>query len=130
MARITLAGDAVVVTSALTLEELRKIKKYKGNALTLYGGADGDEPLFRITVDQEVCLGKLGAGFMSETHDEAKKAVMTIVLENVVGDIKEFVADTFGEAITKLNALEATLPAVLVQIDAEKAAIMSQIEIA
>ena len=41
MAKITIAGDAVVVTSALKLEDIKTIEKYRRNALVLKGGEDG-----------------------------------------------------------------------------------------
>lgn len=50
MAKIVIAGDAVVVTSAIKLEDLRNIKKYRPAALILKGGEDGKEPIFAVDV--------------------------------------------------------------------------------
>ncbi len=131
MAKITIAGDAVVVTSAMKLEDIKKIKKYRPDALVLKGGEDGKEPIFKLGV----CTGagslcKYGAEFGSETHDDEKKAVMTLICDCREGDIKEAVADTIGAYVLNLNKLEETLPGVLEEIAAEKEKIMSNISVA
>lgn len=41
MAKITIAGDAVVITSSLKLDDIKTIAKYRPKALTLMGGDDG-----------------------------------------------------------------------------------------
>ena len=41
MAKIVIAGEAVVVTSAVKLEDYRKVAKYRPKALVLLGGEDG-----------------------------------------------------------------------------------------
>lgn len=131
MAKITIAGEAVVITSAMKLEDIKNVKKYRPDALVLKGGEDGKEPIFRLGV----CSGagnisKYGAEFGSETHDDEKKAVMTLICDCHDGDIKEVVADTIGAYVLNLNKLEATLPGVLEEIAAEKEQILSNISVA
>ena len=131
MAKVTIAGEAVVITSALKLSDLRTIAKYRPDALTLKGGEDGKEPIFRVGV----CCGtgkinKYGAEFGAETHDDAKLATITLVSNNLEGDIREAVAEAVGTSILNLNKLEETLPAVLAEIEAEKNAILSNITVA
>lgn len=131
MAKIVIAGDAVVVTSELKLEDIKTIKKYRPEALVLKGGEDGKEPIFRLGVTDEAgSITKYGAEFGSETHDDEKKAVMTLFCSCSNGDIKEAVADTIGAYVMTLNKLEATLPAVLTEIAAEKEQIMNNISVA
>lgn len=130
MAKITIAGDAVVVTSEMTLEDIKTVKKYRPDALILKGGEDGKEPIFKLGV----CNGagnitKYGAEFGSETHDDDKKAVMTLICKCENGEIKEVVADTIGAYVMNLNKLEETLPAVLEEIKAEKEQIMANITV-
>ena len=131
MAKIVIAGEAVVVTSAIKLEDLCKVAKYRPDALVLKGGEDGKEPIFRIGV----CSGtgkinKYGAEFGAETHDDAKLATITLVTDALEGDIREAVAEAIGASILNLNKLEETIPAVLAEIDAEKAAILGNITVA
>ncbi len=132
MAKITIAGDAVVVTSSMKLEDIKTIGKYRPKALTLFGGEDGKEPIFAIcaTSNGPGKLNAVGAEFGRETHDEAKLATITMSLDGVTGDIKEFVADKLGSAIMNLNALEAKLPAVLREIADQKAEVLGNITVA
>ena len=132
MARITIAGDAVVVTSALKLEDIKAIEKYRPNELILKGGEDGKEPIFAIgTTSGCGSINEVGVSFGRESHDNDKFATVTMCISNdVTGDVKEWVADCIGSAIIMLNKLEEKLPAVLTEIADEKAEIMSNISVA
>lgn len=132
MAKIVIAGDAVVVTSSLKLEDIRTIAKYRPKELVLKGGEDGKEPIFAIGVT-EGCgnINEVGASFGRETHDEEKLASITMCTGvGTTGDIKEWVADRIGGAIINMNKLEEKLPAVLEEIETEKAEVMSNITVA
>lgn len=132
MAKVTIAGNAVVITSGVKLADLATIKKYRPKALRLMGGENNKEELFVV----DVCSGtngglnSNGAVFCNATHDEAKMACITISLNGVQGDVREFVSDKYGEALIHLNALEAKLPDVLKEITEQKAAIMQNISVA
>lgn len=132
MAKIVIAGDAVVVTSALKLEDIKTIAKYRPNELVLKGGESGKEPIFAIGVTSGAGnINEVGASFGRETNDEEKLASITMVgTGTMTGDIKEWVADRIGGAIINLNKLEEKLPAVLEEIVAEKAQVMSNITVA
>lgn len=130
MAKITIAGDAVVVTSALKLEDIKTIKKYRPDALVLKGGEDGKEPIFCLGVTSgSGNINKYGAEFGTETHDDDKLAVMTLICRTE-GDIKETVADSIGAYVMTLNKLEEALPTVLNEIAAEKEQILANITVA
>jgi len=132
MAKVTIAGQAIVVTSAMKLEDIKTIKKFRPSALTLMGGEDGKEPIFALSAGG--CGGgeinKYGASFTGETRDEAKCATLTMTVGYDGDDIKGFVADSIGGALTSLNKLEAALGSVLEEIATEKAVVMSNINIA
>lgn len=133
MSKITIVGNATVVTSALKLEELATIKKYRPKALILMGGENNKEEIFRIDVDTNGCgeMNQYGACFCNVTPDNQGLACITMCNAGVAGDkIKEHVAETLGVAVVHLNKLEQTLPAVLEEIKAEKAAIMAAITVA
>ena len=130
MAKITIAGEAVVITSALKREDIELLEKYRPDALILKGGEDGKKPIFRIaTTTGAGDINKYGACFGGETHDEAKLATITMMSGVVGEDIREAVAEKVGTAILNLNKLEATLPEVLDEISAEKSAIMDNIQV-
>ena len=131
MSKVTIAGDAVVVSSSMKLEDLKTIAKYRPKALTLMGGEDGKEPVFAIGVTNgSGNINAVGASFGRETNDEAKLASITMMLGDYTGDVAEYVADALGAALINLNKLEAQLPAVLDEIAAEKAAVLSGITVA
>lgn len=133
MSKVTIVGDAVVVTSSMKHKDLLTIAKYRPDALILKGGEDNKEKLFRISVNEDGVseIGKYGAVFGSESRDEKKLATITLVLTNPTkGDVKEQVADELGSAIINLGKLEATLPSVLDEIKAEKNSVMESISVA
>ncbi len=128
MAKILIAGQAVVVTSEMALDDIKTIKKYRPDALVLKGGEDGKEPIFALGIG-EGNINAVGASFYEATRDEEKKATLTMTIDYTGEDIEGFVSDNFGAAIMNLNKLEATLPAVLAEIAAEKAAIKDNITV-
>lgn len=131
MAKITIAGDAVVVTSTMKLEDLKLIKKYRPKELFLKGGEDGKETIFGIAVvDGCGDIGPYGVSFGRESHDESKLATVTMCMKSGAGDIKEVVADEIGYAVMLLGKLEEKLPAVVEDIKAEKTAILNNITVA
>lgn len=128
MAKITVAGDAIVVTSALKMEDIKTVEKYNPDALVLMGGEDGKEPVFRVaTTSGDGNIGQYGASFGRTT--EGGLACVTIVDPKMDGNIKEYVADKFGTAITQLEKIEAAMPDVLTAIAADKAKVMEHITV-
>lgn len=132
MAKFTIAGNALVITSSMTLTDLATIKKYRPKALKLMGGENNKEELFCIDVGASGngSINAYGACYCSATYDSEKKACITIPMDGVQGDIKEFVADKYGEAVTYLTQLEDTLPDVLTAIAEQKRGIMDNIVVA
>lgn len=128
MAKITIAGKAVVVTSTLKLEDIKTVGKYRPKALSVYGGEDGKEEVFAIKAGCNENFSKYGICFADETRDE-KLATITMTTNYDGDDIDGFVADYFGAAIIYLNKLEETLPAVIEEIAAERASVMSNITV-
>ena len=131
MANIIVAGEAVVITSSMKLTDLETIKKYNPKALVLMGGEDGKEPVFCIGVNRGKTgsINQFSVDFGAETRDDKKLATMTLMTSGVTGDVKEFVADKYGAALMLLNKLEATLPAALEAIAADKKAILENITV-
>lgn len=132
MAKIVITGNAVVITSAMKFEDILKIKKSSPDALILKGGEDGKEPVFAIGISDRYGSGNInmyGVTFDSETRDQQKLATLTM-LTNYSGDnIESYIVDELGTAITNLNKLEETLPAVLEEISAARAEILSNITV-
>lgn len=130
MAKIVIAGDAVVVKSDIKLEDIATIEKYRPNDLVLNGGEDGKEPIFRAgTTTGAGNINSVGASFGRADADG--KAIITMVMSDVPTEkAKDWVADRLGSAIMNLNALEEKLPAVLSGIAAQRATVMENISVA
>jgi len=128
-AKVTVAGDAIVVTSTLPLEAIKTVAKYRPKELTLFGGEDGKEPLFAIGVGFE-SINKFGINFSTAARTEGKEAQITVCLPKGVENPKDYISDTYGAALIALGKLEEKLPGVIEEIAAEKAAIQANIEIA
>lgn len=128
MSKIHVVGDAIVITSSMKLEDLRTIERFHPKALTLFN--EDKEPIFAIgTTTGRGSVCECGMSFGSESRDENKLATITICGRGIVGDPKEYIADTFGGAIANLNKLESKLPDVLTKIKAAKQAVMDGISV-
>jgi hypothetical protein len=130
MAKITVAGDAVVITSTLKLADIKSLEKYRPQSLVLYGGEDGKDAIYAIgTTEKAGSINEFGASFSSEAHDGSGLATITECLGPIEGDVKEFLADKIGSAIINLNKLEEKLPSVLSEVSAERAIVKGNITI-
>lgn len=132
MAKVVIAGDALVVTSSLKLEDIKTIAKYRPKELILLGGEDNKEPIFALGVTKGAgSINNVGVSFSKETYDDKKLATLTININSGDGvNPVDWVADQYGAAIMHLNKIEAKLPAVLESIAKEKAAVVSSITMA
>lgn len=128
MAKITITGQAVVVTSSLALKDIEAVKKYRPDELILKGGEDGKEPIFVLDAGGD-SINKYGASFNKETRDDEKKATLTMLTTYKGDNIKEVVADELGSAIINLNKLEEKLPKVINEIKVETESVMSDISV-
>lgn len=127
MATIKAFGEAVVVTSAMKMEDLELIKKYRPEALTLKGGEDGKQPIFAVGVTNGTgSMNVYGASFNGTALDGSGKAVLTMHLPKVA-DVKEWIADNLGAGFENLEKLEKTLPAVVTAITEARNNLMEKI---
>jgi len=129
MAKIKICGDAVVVTSSLKLEDIKKVEKYRPEALCLKGGEDNKDILFILgTTAGFGSINTMGAAFGREARDGSGCAQITMTT-TAVEDVAETVADELGAALGYLGKMEQALPAVIAEIDAERAAILASITV-
>ena len=131
MAKITVAGEAIIIQSSMKLEEIKLIAKHRPKALIL---AENEETqVFRIGIaggESTGSLNKYGAEFANVSNNEDGFARITIVERiDVLEDVKEFITNKYGQALSNLNKLEETLPRVVVEIQNEREMIFNQIEI-
>lgn len=128
MAKTVIAGNAVVITSTMKLEELKMVQKYRPDALVIKGGEDNKEELFRVGAGS--CgINTYGVSFEHETYGEEKLATISFELSYKGDDVKGYIADKFGAALKNLETIEKKLPKVIEEINKERAAIMDGITI-
>lgn len=128
MAKIVIAGDAVVITSALKMEDLKTLEKYRPESMILYD--EEKSPVFRIGIAS--CTGSIGAycaEFNGASHDENGYATLTMMLSQGEGDARERVAEIVGSAIIKLDELEEKLFPVLHEVQHERDRVLEKIEV-
>lgn len=130
MSKATVVGDALVVTSALSLEDIKTVEKYGPEHLVLKGGEDGKEELFAIcSCEGPGDINDVGAAFGRSTRDDGGFACITMMVGDIKGDAAQYVADLIGPALYKLNKLEEQIVAAMPEIEAYKAAMLDSIQI-
>ncbi len=133
MARITIVGDALTVTSSKKLEDLKLLEEYRPKALRLTeANADGkQEEIFRVsTTTGKGSINQYGASFASATHDDAKLATITMEIPAGTEDAVEYAAKRYGLAVLLLNRVEAGVDAALEDIKSEMRDIRANITVA
>lgn len=133
MSKITLNGDAVVITSALKVSDIATAAKYNPQALSLREkNEDGKfEEVFRISVGENGGVSRYGITFSGTSRDG--KGFATVTLPFTGSDdpkaAKDEIADAYGVAIAQLNKIEAALPAALDEIAAAKKLVVDAITV-
>ncbi len=126
-----IVGNTAIIQSAFTLANLLKVADAAPGELTLYGGADGKEPVFKIsfTTTEPGQIGKYGISYFVGNHpDPTAKPSISVTLDTD-GDKKEFVAKKYGAALMSLAKLEQGLHGVLAEIEREHAEILGAITV-
>lgn len=129
MANIIVTGSAVVLKSSVTLETIKKLKKYAPDSLILRD--DKERLIFKVDTAKE------GSGdftdkavyFAPVTHDPDGLATVTVGIPACVVDAKEWIADELGGAFPKLQTLETIMKSQSDLVDAAKAAMMENITV-
>ena len=129
---IRIVGGAAVLTSSMKLADLKTIAKYQPEALNLMGGKDNEETVFMAGIAPKgyggFC-GAMGIMFAPNTTDAEGHATVTVNIPEGTEKPAEWFVENFGGAVMKLNKLEATLPAVLAKLDADKKTVLDAIAI-
>ncbi len=125
--RIRIAGNALIITSKVKFDTIKKLEKYNNDALVLCE-QDNDEikEVFRISTGNSSSISKYGVTFMEA--DKNGYAVATILFPENVKDKKEYVKDNFGTALFMLEDLEATVETACAELEAAYAKLDEQIE--
>lgn len=127
---IKIAGGAAVVESAHSLEDLKKIEKYRPDALNLYEGTGSDRHVvFAVgSTGGNGVIGAFGAEFGETTNSEGK-AVITLLMPEGTKDPVKWAEETIGTAIIKLNRVEAQYEGALADVANEQATVRESISV-
>lgn len=129
---IRIVGHAAVLTSSMKLADLKTIAKYQPDALNMKGGKDNEETIFMANIAEKgfggFC-GTKGVMFAPTTTDADGHATVTVSVPEGTEKPAEWFVENYGGAVMKLNKLEATLPAVLAKLDADKKTVLDAIAI-
>lgn len=129
MAQITIAGNSYVVTSAISMEDLEKVKKYRPAALTLKD-EETKETYFKVGIGTGTAsLNDHGVSFSGVSNDDKKLANATLTIPSDVEDAKAYVLDKAGMAIANLNKVEEAVTGALKDIKAEHDKIVQNIKV-
>lgn len=129
MAKILIAGSALVIKSGYSLDEIKTLEKYRPKALTIFE-EDGKTKteLFKVgTTKGDGSIGTFGASFGRSSADDDKKATITIDIPADVTDAKKYAEDTVGVAIVYLNKVEDQIPDALASVEEERAKVRENI---
>ena len=128
MAKIRIVGSACVITSARTLEELKRDKKYRPNALKL---VEDKKTTFAVDVTEAGygSASTYGVCFDAATPDKEKLACLTLMIPAGIANPLTYVRETYGAALLGLNTVESALAESMAGIDADDAAINAAIVI-
>ena len=107
-ASATIVGSACVVKSTLTPEEIKKLKKFHPESLTMVD-EDGD-PVFAIDIDERGpgSINSNGACFGNATSTDGKASI-TVLLDPTAENVEELVYERLGQALAYLEEMETSL---------------------
>lgn len=130
--KTAICGDSFVITSDFTLEQLKKVSKFRPSALQLKGGEDNKQTLYTVlTSDNPGGFNNVGAIFGSEAHDGSGKATITMDVNELPGEDKpKAIAEEYGRGLSYLKQIEENLQSVIDEITAEQNAIIEAITFA
>lgn len=131
-AKINVLGNACVITSSLTLEQIKTLEKYRPTALQLTEKDEDGCPVttFAVSTGAEGKVGRYGITFNEPSRDDAKKATVTVMIPNGIADAKSYVADKYGAIISNLNKVEEAYATAAAEVEAERQAILGAITVA
>lgn len=126
-AKVKVFGNACVIESDYSVDDLQKVAKFRPKKLSLF--TDDKEEYFKVMVGKGLGgINKYGASF-SATPSANKKAVITMTIPEGTEDPKKWAEDAIGVSILNLNKVESGLGDVLMDIYAEQCQVASCIEV-
>lgn len=115
--KVQIIGNALLLTSKLKLDTIKKIEKFNKDLLCLTE-VNGDEvkELFRISIGKTADISKYGVVFTNA--DTNGNACATILLPNNLKNRTEYVKEEYGTALFMLSDLEDAIATAESEINA------------
>ena len=113
------------VTSAYNMETLKKVAKFRPDALVLYKGEGKDkEPVCAICVGHSGSMSPNGVVFAQDNMIGERVALVSEQMPHVASadEAREYIRDRLGMLIVNGNKIEAQIEAALTEIAADEAA--------
>ena len=101
--KITITADAYAITSKITVDEIKTLKKSNPDALK---DADGNEKFAVSYAEGKPSITAFGVTFGGKSHDEAGYATITGMIPTGTANPKEFVADLVAPVKAYLEQVE------------------------
>lgn len=131
--KMTLLASTIVITSAITAEEIALLQKYDPEGLVIKD-EETKETLFVVATAKTTkgSLGIYGVEFNGKTRDEDGFATFSEVIENLPDDIekaKDVIVLKYGKGMNNLVKYEAIIKDRAAQVSTSVAKIASEIEV-
>lgn len=116
MANIKVIGDAMVVTSAIKMEDIKLLQRLDADSLVARD--KNDEPVYAVFTGDSGFMG--GTGIRFTGADNNGFATVTILLPPATqAQREEFIKENYAMAITALQTMEELLAEYLVDFKAK-----------
>jgi hypothetical protein len=112
--KIQITGDAFVVTSSLSVEDIKTVAKYAPkNLKVVETDEDGNKnEVFAINYNEgKSSIAGFGITFGGKTRDDKALATVTSMIPAGTANAKDYVAEVLGGVTVYLKQLEETVPA-------------------
>lgn len=129
MSKIIITGSAIVLKSGLTLANLKKLSKYKPDAMEMRD--EKDRLVFKVAIagEGEGSISEKAVYFAPQTHDAEGLATVTMSIPASVSDAKEYAADLLGRVYLNLADLERVMASASTSVDTAKAQMLERITV-
>lgn len=128
--KVTVTGNACVLTSSLKVDDIKLVKKYKPEALAIKN--DKGTEVFRISYSEgNSNIASFGVTFGGKSLDENGFAQVTTIVpeEATASNVKELAADLVAPIQGYVEELEDSIPDVVTEINTARNEIIDNITV-
>lgn len=127
--KITITADAYAITSKITVDEIKTLKKSNPDALKVKD-ADGNEKFAVSYAEGKPSITDFGVTFGGKSHDEAGYATITGMIPVGTTNPKEYVADLVAPVKAYLEQVEGAAHDAAVAAKAARKELVESITVA